>query len=67
MVTISSRAAAIASGAGVCERADPANNTIKHTISVHEYLRMKALLWGRVMGSELIVARTQPVATGTMD
>src|SRR5262249_18624046 len=42
MVTISSRAATIASGEGVCARTGvTANNTVRHTISVHEHLRMK--------------------------
>src|SRR5258705_2620619 len=61
MVTINSRAAAIASGEGVCERADSAANkqTIRQTVSIHECFRMKALLSADV-GSYIIAAAALP-------
>src|SRR5262249_57907130 len=56
MVTISSWAAAMASGEGVCARAGPAadKQTTTQAVSIHECLRMKILLWADVSGSYLI-------------
>src|SRR5262249_56259333 len=49
MVTISSWAAAMASGEGVCARAGPAadKQTTRQTVGIHECLRMKPPVGGR--------------------
>src|SRR5262245_66602037 len=65
MVTISSWAAAMASGEGVCARAGPANKqTIRQTVSIHGCLRMTSLLSADVAGSYLIAAATGPATDG---
>src|SRR5262249_16724305 len=62
MVTISSWAAAMASGEGVCARAGAAagKQTTRQTVSLHEGLVMKILLSADVLGSYLIAAATGP-------
>src|SRR5262249_50712849 len=61
MLTISSLAAAMASGEGVCARAGTAadKQATRQTVSIHECLRMKILLLADVPGSYLVAAATE--------
>src|SRR5215467_5216073 len=58
MLTISSLAAAMASGEGVCARAGTAadKQATRQTVSIHECLRIKILLSVDVLGSYLVAA-----------
>src|SRR5262249_62367256 len=69
MVTISSWAAAMASGEGVCARAGPAaaKQTTRQTVGIHECLRMKILLSADVPGSYLIAAAAGPGTNAPAD